>query len=77
MYIAKRVKAYTAIPNGGQEVPINESTAFGIAFMTFEDDEKLLHYSIAFTDAFPGGEIRGQALPVRGLSFKKLSEGEE
>ena len=38
--------------NGGQEVPINESPAFGVAFMTFEDDEKLLHYSITFTDVF-------------------------
>lgn len=136
----KGVKAFTAILNGGQEVPINESPAFGVAFMTFEDDEKLLHYSITFTDvflvgsetaahfhapanpgenapvlfpitpvpgnpkngsvgpltrkqirdlekglfylnihtdAFPGGEIRGQVLPVRGLSFKEVSEGEE
>lgn len=136
----KGVKAFTAILNGGQEVPINESPAFGVAFMTFEDDEKILHYSITYTDvfligaetaahfhapanpgenasivfpitpvpgnpkngsvgpltgkqigelkrglfylnihtdAFPGGEIRGQVLPVRGLNYKEASEGEE
>ena len=136
----KCVKAFTAILNGGQEVPINESPAFGVAFMTFEDDEKILHYSITYTDvflvgaetaahfhapanpgenasiifpitpvpgnpkngsvgpltgkqigelkrglfylnihtdAFPGGEIRGQVLPVRGLNYKEASEGEE
>ena len=135
----KGVKAFTAILNGGQEVPINESPAFGVAFMTFKDDEKLLFYSITFTDVFlvgsetaahfhapsnpvedapilfditpvpcspkngsvgpltkkqigelkrglfyinihtdefPGGEIRGQVLPVRGLNYKDVSEGE-
>jgi len=135
----KGVKPFTAILTGGQEVPQNESNAFGVAFMTFEEDEKLLFYSITFTDTtlvgtetaahfhapanpgenapilfaitpvpgspkngsvgpltrkqvrdlnkglfylnihtdeFPGGEIRGQVLPVRGLNYKDVSEGE-
>lgn len=46
----KSVKAFTAILTGGQEVPQNESNAFGVAFITFEEDEKLLFYSITFTD---------------------------
>lgn len=133
------VKPFTAILTGGQEVPQNESKAFGVAFVTFEQDEKLLFYSITFTDtnligsetaahfhgpanpgenasvlfpitpvpgnpkngsvgpltrrqirdlnkglfylnihtdAFPGGEIRGQVLPVRGVRFRDVSEGE-
>lgn len=135
----KSVKPFTAILTGGQEVPQNDSNAFGVAFVTFEEDEKLLYYSITFTDAnlagtetaahfhgpanpgenasvifeitpvpgspkngsvgplsqkqirdlkkgllyinihteaFPGGEIRGQVLPVRGLNFKEVDEGD-
>ncbi len=44
------VQAFTALLNGGQEVPEVDSNAFGIAFMTLEKDSKMLSYSITFTD---------------------------
>lgn len=44
------VLAFTALLNGGQEVPENDSNAFGIAFMTLERDSKMISYSITFTD---------------------------
>lgn len=133
---------FTAILTGGQEVPATGSKAFGVAFVTFDTDSKLLCYSINFTDdtltgtetvahfhapaipgevadvlfpitpspspvgspkngcvgpltleqrrqlgrglfyinihseLFPGGEIRGQVLPVRGIRFDSSDEND-
>lgn len=131
------IMPFTALLTGGQEVPANDSKAFGVAFMTFERKTRMLCYSITFTDdkltgvetvahfhgpaapgevaniifditpdpsplgspkngcvgpltrrqvrelirglfyinihsnVFPGGEIRGQVLPVKGIIFNK------
>ncbi|MEW6584398.1 MAG: CHRD domain-containing protein [Nitrospirota bacterium] len=44
------VKPFTAVLTGGQEVPQNESEAFGVAFMTLDTIAKMLCYSITFND---------------------------
>ena len=44
-------KTFTAVLNGGQEVPANTSLAFGVGFFTFDRRTKLLCYSITFTAA--------------------------
>ncbi|MCF6159662.1 MAG: CHRD domain-containing protein [wastewater metagenome] len=45
-----RIIPFTALLTGGQEVPENDSKAFGVAFMTFEVETRMLCYSITFTD---------------------------
>ncbi|MDN3512380.1 MAG: CHRD domain-containing protein [Candidatus Jettenia sp.] len=59
---------FTAILTGGQEVPGTESKAFGVAFVTFETESKMLCYSINFTDDKLAGtetvaHFHGPAIP--------------
>jgi len=44
------VLAFTSLLNGGQEVPETNSNAFGVVFMTLEQDVGILSYSITYTD---------------------------
>lgn len=46
----KDVLAFTALLNGGQEVPETTSNAFGVVFMTLKKGEGILSYSITFTN---------------------------
>ena len=60
------VKTFTAVLNGGQEVPANTSLAFGVGFFTFNRRTKLLCYSITFTAALDGetaAHFHGPARP--------------
>lgn len=41
---------FTALLTGGQEVPQNQSNAFGVAFMTFNESTGMLNFSITYTD---------------------------
>ena len=54
---AARAKKFIALFNGGQEVPPRDTTAFGVAFMTFDDKTKMLCYAITLTLGVAGGEI--------------------
>lgn len=44
------LRVFTALLTGGQEVPENDSNAFGVAFLTFNEKTEELCYSITFTD---------------------------
>jgi hypothetical protein len=60
------VKTFTAVLNGGQEVPANTSLAFGVGFFTFDRRTKLLCYSITFSAALDGetaAHFHGPARP--------------
>lgn len=41
---------FTAVLTGGQEVPSNNSNAFGVAFMTFDETTNMLNFSLTYTD---------------------------
>jgi hypothetical protein len=43
-------KPFTAVLTGGQEVPQNDSEAFGVVFVTFDTITKTLCYSITFNN---------------------------
>lgn len=47
---SNEISVFTAVLTGGQEVPENDSAAFGVAFMTFDNSSRMLSYSISFTD---------------------------
>lgn len=49
---------FIALLTGGQEVPANQSNAFGVAFMTFNEETKMLNFSLTYTDEkLTGAEI--------------------
>lgn len=63
---ASTAKTFTAVLNGGQEVPANTSLAFGVGFFTFDRRTKLLCYSITFSAALDGetaAHFHGPARP--------------
>jgi len=43
-------RPFTAVLTGGQEVPQNNSEAFGVAFVTFDTITKMLCYSVTFNE---------------------------
>src|SRR5262245_23890706 len=45
------VRNFMAVINGGQEVPLTNSPAFGVGFFTFDTDTDMLCYSITFSAA--------------------------
>lgn len=65
---------FTAVLTGGQEVPANDSNAFGVAFMTFDETTDMLNFSLTYTDEkltgtevaahFHAPAIPGVAAPV-------------
>lgn len=42
---------FTAVLNSGQEVPPNSSKAFGVAFVTFNEDTREICFSISYTES--------------------------
>jgi hypothetical protein len=68
------LKSFFAVLNGGQEVPSVTSTAFGVAFLTFNPQTKLLCYGITVSGTLneeTGAEFAGPARPAEtgGLLF--------
>jgi len=64
-------RPFTAVLNGGQEDPPNDSESFGVAFMTFDTISKMLCYSITFS-ALSSDEVsahfHGPAAPGESAS---------
>jgi len=46
---ADKTRTFIAVINSGQEAPPNTSKAFGVAFMTFHKDTKMLCYAITYS----------------------------
>lgn len=70
---SNQIRVFTATLTGGQEVPENDSNAFGVAFMTFDEDSRMLSYSITFTDeklsgAETASHFHGPAEPGQNAS---------
>ena len=62
------LRVFTALLTGGQEVPVTESKAFGVAFLTFNEKTNMLCYSISFSDTTLSGtetaaHFHGPAVP--------------
>jgi hypothetical protein len=68
------VRVFTSFLTGGQESPENNSTAFGVAFMTFNESTRMLSYSISYTDdrlssAENAAHFHGPAAPGENASI--------
>lgn len=48
---AQQSSIFIAVLNSGQEVPPNSSKAFGVAFVTFNEDTREICFSISYTES--------------------------
>jgi hypothetical protein len=63
---AGKIRPFTSILTSGQEVPVGTSTAFGVAFLTFEEKTRELTYSITYqglSSAETAAHFHGPAAP--------------
>jgi hypothetical protein len=64
-------KQFLALLNAGQETPVNDSTAQGVAHLFFNDSDKMLCFAISFADLSTPeavAHIHGDANSVPGVA---------
>src|SRR5919198_5986483 len=69
---AASTKTFIALLNGAQETPPNNSTALGLALLTFDESTKMLCFSLSFTPLDTGevaAHVHGPGAPGQSAAI--------